>query len=86
MAKKEKYQKELDLVLEKIKFWRYVIILVISGVIGILFGLSQGKVISNFTLLIFVIMGFITVLFSVKRIESLLIDYQNKLDLLEKEE
>jgi len=86
MAKKEKYQKELDLVLEKIKFWRYVIILVISGVIGILFGLSQGKVISNFTLLIFVIMGFITVLFSVKRIESLIIDYQNKLDLLEKEE
>jgi len=74
------------LILEKLRFWRYVIILVVSGIIGILFGLSQGKVISNFVVLMFVIMGFIIVVFSVKRIESLTINYKNKLNLLEKEE
>ena len=74
------------MILEKLRFWRYVIILVVSGIIGILFGLSQGKVISNFVVLMFVIMGFIIVVFSVKRIESLTINYKNKLNLLEKEE
>jgi len=86
MGKKEKYQKELDLILEKLRFWRYVIILVVSGIIGILFGLSQGKVISNFIVLLFVIIGFIIVIFSVKRIENLTINYKNTLNLLEKEE
>ena len=37
MGKKERLQKELDLLLEKIRFWRYVIFAIVSGVIGVLF-------------------------------------------------
>ena len=44
MGKKERLQKELDLLLEKISFWRYVIFAIISGVVGMLFAASQDKI------------------------------------------
>jgi len=44
MGTKEKLQKELDLLLEKIRFWRYAIFAIVSGVVGVLFGLTQNEV------------------------------------------
>jgi len=37
MGKKERLQKELDLLLEKMRVWRYIILAIMSGTVGILF-------------------------------------------------
>ncbi|WP_457562286.1 hypothetical protein [Caminibacter pacificus] len=60
MGNKERIQKELDLFLEKLKFWRYVIFAIVSGVIG--------------------------VVISIKRIDVLTKEYEELLEILEKEE
>ena len=60
MGKIEKYQKELDFILEKLRFWRYVIFAIVSGVVGILFSISQNKININLSivlLLFFALMG-----------------------------
>jgi len=43
MGKKERLQKELDLLLEKIRFWRYSLLAILSGIVGMLFVVSQNK-------------------------------------------
>jgi len=86
LGKKEKYQKELDLLLEKIRFWRYVLFAVFSGAMGVLFSLSQKKIIINYLLLSLFIFSFIISLIAVMRISFLTKKYHFYLDLLEKEE
>ncbi len=86
MGRKERLQKELDLLLEKIKFWRYVIFGIVSGVIGILFGLTQNKIYLNWGVIYLLIAGFIGVIISITRLNDLVKDYQIDLEDLEKEE
>jgi sulfite exporter TauE/SafE len=85
MGSKERLQKELDLLLEKIRFWRYVIFGIVSGTLGIIISASQNKLQMNLTIMIVLIIGFIGLIISIKRIESLTNDYNAKLELLEKE-
>jgi len=85
MGKKEKLQKELDLILEKIRFWRYVLFAIFSGVIGIIFGISQHKIYLNIGVILLLSTGLIGVILSIKRIENLTKVYNKNLDLLEKE-
>jgi len=84
MGAKEKLQKELDLILEKLRFWRYVIFAMISAVIGVLFSLTQKKIIINFWLFILFLASFLLLLFSVKRIAKLTKDYYKFLEELGK--
>ena len=86
MGTKEKLQKELDLLLEKIRFWRYVIFGIVSGVVGMLFGLTQNKIHLNWGTIILLTFGFIGIIISITRLNTLTKDYQNNLELLEKEE
>ena len=86
MGKKEKLQKELDLLLEKIRFWRYALLAIISGIVGMVFAVSQNKVIVNFAISGFVIFGFIGIVMSVKRLSSIDTNYRELLDELEKAE
>ena len=86
MGKKEKFQKEIDILIEKMRFWRYVLLAVISGIIGILYGISQGKTEANWAILIFVISGFIIMSIAIKRLDSIHKKAINYLDLLEKEQ
>ena len=85
MGKKEKLQKELDLLLEKIRFWRYVIFAIVSSVIGILFGLTQQKINLNWGIIILLALGFVGIVISIIRLNDLTKNYQNNLELLEKE-
>ena len=85
MGAKEKLQKELDLILEKMRFWRYVIVGIVSGTIGVIFGMSQNKIDFNFVVLFFLLLAVIGMIISVKRIEFLTRDYYKLLDRLEKE-
>jgi F0F1-type ATP synthase assembly protein I len=86
MGTKEKLQKELDLLLEKIRFWRYAIFGIVSGVIGVLFGITQNKIHINWGIITLLLLGFIGVIISIKRLSDLTREYQKDLELLEKEE
>ena len=86
MGKKERIQKELDLLLEKIRFWRYVILAIISGTVGMLFAASQGKLIVGGAVLGFVIAGFLGLIISVKRLGSVDTNYRELLNELERVE
>ena len=86
MGKNEKLQKELDFLLEKIRFWRYAILAIISGETGILFGISQEKVRADAIVLILLTFGAIGLVIAVGRINSIAKEYQKLLKLLEKEE
>ena len=86
MGRKEKLQKELDFMLEKLRFWRYVILGIVSGTLGILISLSQGKMHLNFAIILILVIGLIGILVSVKRIDSITKEYREMLELLEKEE
>ena len=86
MSRKDKYQKELDFILEKLKFWRYVILAIFSGIIGVGFSMAQHKIEINLLTLLFLFFGFIGILISVIRINVLTKKYYLYLDLLEKEE
>lgn len=85
MGKKEKLQKELDFLLEKLRFWRYVILGIASGAFGILIGASQG-VKFNMAIIPILITGFTIAIISVTRISSITKEYRKILELLEKEE
>ena len=86
MGVKEKLQKELDLILEKMRFWRYVIFGIFSGTLGIIVSASQDKLKLNLTIFIVLILALIGVIVSIKRIDFLTKEYQKFLELLEKEE
>ena len=86
MGKKEKYQKELDFILEKLRFWRYVIFGIVSGALGIMISASQDKLKINLTIVLVLFFAFIGILISIKRIDYLTKEYKKLLNLLEKEE
>ena len=85
MGKRERLQKELDLLLEKIRFWRYSLLAILSGIVGMLFAVSQNKVIINTSISVFMLLGFIAMFISVKRLSVIDKDYRVLLDELEKE-
>ncbi len=86
MGAKEKLQKELDFLLEKMRFWRYVIFGIVSGVVGMLFGLTQHKIHLNWGTIILLALGLIGIIVSIIRLSTLTKNYQKDLELLEKEE
>ena len=86
MGKKERLQKELDLLLEKIRFWRYALLAIVSGIVGMLFAVSQEKIMINFAISGFAIFGFIGIIISVKRLSAIDTNYRELLDELEKVE
>jgi len=70
LGAKEKLQKELDLILEKMRFWRYIIVGIVSGTIGVIFGMSQNKISFNFVVLLFLVLAVMGMIVSVKRIKE----------------
>ena len=85
MGKKERLQKELDLLLERIRFWRYSFFAIFSAIIGLVFGISQGKIISNSVTVIFVVLALIGIIIAVQKISNLQNKYYLLLDELERE-
>ena len=86
MGKKEYLQKELDWILEKLKFWRYVVLAIISGMVSIIFAMSQNKIKINFIVFLFIFLGFIVVFFAVKRISNLTKEYKKFIEELKETE
>jgi len=84
MGAKERLQKELDLLLEKMKFWRYVIFGIVSGTVGMIFGASQNKLQLNLVAMVFLIFGLISIVISIKRLDTLTKKYEQLLNQLER--
>ncbi|WP_456479410.1 hypothetical protein [Nautilia sp.] len=81
MGKKEYLQKELDFILEKLRFWRYVILLLISGIIGII---SAKKIEYLYIFLVFC--GIVILFFAIKRLDNLTKEYKLFLQELKESE
>ncbi len=84
MAKKERLQKELDLLLEKIRFLKNSFLLLISSIIGLAFGTSQGKISQNLFIYILSFLGMFILVFIVIRISNTQKKYIKLLDELER--
>jgi hypothetical protein len=55
MSEKEFLIKEIDSIIDKIRFWRNLLIAILSGLAAMLFGLSQKKlIINNLTVFLFI--------------------------------
>ena len=79
MGNKEYLQKELDLLLEKLRFWRYVLFAIVSAIIGIIFSISQNKLNVNIIVFGLVLSGFLGMILSIKRISFLTQEYKKYL-------
>ena len=84
MGKKERLQKELDLLLEKMRFWRYVLLGIVSGIIGMVFSASQGKIDISDSLSFFALAGLAGTVIALKRLSSIDKDYRKLLEELER--
>ena len=84
MGRKEKLQKELDLLLEKMRFWRYTLLAVISAIVGMAFSISQNKIEMSAAVTLFSFAGFVVSVIAVKRLSSIDKEYRELLEELEK--
>ena len=84
MGKLEALQKKIDQIADKVRHLRYILIALISGIIGTLFGISQNKIIDTLLVNIFLVAGTV-ILIGVSLLISLEEKKRNKLiDELEK--
>ena len=66
MSKKDSLQKEIDALLDKMKFWRSVTVSIISGLIGIIFAISQNKLSVNNITNTLILTGILLIIISLK--------------------
>ena len=65
---KEFIKEEIKIIADKVNFLRNVLLALMSGIIGVLFGITQNKIILNTTLLALLTIAIILVIFIVIRI------------------
>lgn len=71
MSKKDALIKEIDEISERVRFWHNIILALVTGISGMLFAVSQEKIILNFTIWIFGIMSIAILFFAINRLETL---------------
>ena len=86
MGQKEKLQKKLDFILEKLKFWRNIIFAVVSAIVGIIFTVNQGKIEATTTLIVLVFLGVLVLAISLMRLSKLTKEFNMLVDKLGEEE
>ena len=85
MSKKDALIKEIDEISERVRFWHNVILALVTGVSGMLFAVSQEKIVINITIWIFGIMSIAILFFAINRLERLNIIRKKYITELEKE-
>ena len=80
MAKLERFQKELDYMLDKLRFWRLSLLSITAGIFGLMTKSSIGEID-----IILMAIGVIGIGLSLKRISDIARDYYQILEKIEKE-
>jgi len=68
---KDFIKEEIKLISDKINFLRNILLALISGIIGVLFGITQNKILLNISLLILLGVAIILAIFIIIRVNSL---------------
>jgi len=71
MSKKDSLVKEIDEISERVRFWHNAILTLLTGVGGMMFAISQEKVIINAFMWIFVIIAISLLIVAILRLEKL---------------
>lgn len=85
MSKKDKLSKEIDELLDEIRFFRNVLFGILSGIIGVLFSYSQNVLKMNFIVEFLLWMGIVAIIVLVIIIYNLKKKKHNLHELIEKE-
>jgi hypothetical protein len=85
VSKKDSLIKEIDEISERVRFWHNAILTLLTGVGGMMFAISQQKVIINTFMWIFVTMAISLLIVAVLRLEKLGNIRRNLIKKLEKE-
>ena len=85
MSKKDSLIKEIDEISERVRFWHNAILTLLTGVGGMMFAISQEKVIVNTFMWIFVIISVSLLVVAILRLEKLGNSRRNFIKKLEKE-
>jgi len=85
MSKKDSLIKEIDEISERVRFWHNAILTLLAGVGGMMFAISQEKVIINLFIWFFVIIAVSLLVFAVHRLERLNYARREFIRKLEKE-
>ncbi len=71
MSKKDSLIKEIDEISERVRFWHNAVLTLLTGVGGMMFAISQQKVIVNTFMWIFATMAISLLIVAVFRLEKL---------------
>ena len=74
---KDFIKEEIKLIADKINFLRNILLVLMSGIIGVLFGITQNKIILDISLLALLVTAIFLVIFIVVRIN--LIEEERKI-------
>ncbi len=85
MSKKDKLSKEIDELLDEIRFFRNILFGILSGIIGVLFSYSQNVLKMNFIVEFLLWMGIVAIIVLVIIIYNLKKKKHNLHELIEKE-
>ena len=86
MGQKEKLQKKLDFILEKLRFWRNIIFAIVSAIVATIFAVNQAKIEATITLIILVFLGVMVLAISLVRLSKLTKEFNIYLEKLGEEE
>ena len=56
---KEYLKEEIKIIIDKVSFLRNILLAIISGIVGVLFGITQNKIDVNFSMILLLIVGII---------------------------
>jgi len=85
LSKKDKLSKEIDELLDEIRFFRNILFGILSGIIGVLFSYSQNVLKMNFIVEFLLWMGIVAIIVLVIIIYNLKKKKHNLHELIEKE-
>ena len=71
MAKKEQYQKEIDILMEELRFFHNLLLGLISGIIGVVYALGINKLALSSFIFIILTGGFLSLIFILVKITEI---------------
>jgi len=89
MGRLEALQKKIDQIADKVRHLRYIIIVLMSGIIGVIFGISQNQVKDDIVVDILLILGtlvLMSIALLIRKEEKIRDDLIQQLENVQKDE